>query len=107
MSGPDDRTLPGPDARAAKLRAFFASSVSARAGVRDPRIAAAFAAVPHRRAGPARPCLDALAPQPGETVLQIGARSGYCTAILAHLVGRRFRAPARPGRKSFHENPAC
>jgi protein-L-isoaspartate(D-aspartate) O-methyltransferase len=33
-------------------------------------------------------CLDALALRPGETVLQIGAGSGYYTAILAHLVGQ-------------------
>mgnify|MGYP000740105063 CR=1 FL=1 len=32
-------------------------------------------------------CLDALALQPGETVLQVGTGSGYYTAILAHLVG--------------------
>jgi protein-L-isoaspartate(D-aspartate) O-methyltransferase len=32
-------------------------------------------------------CLDALGLQPGETVLQIGAGSGYYTAILANLVG--------------------
>lgn len=32
-------------------------------------------------------CLDALAPQAGDTVLQVGAGSGYYTAILAHLVG--------------------
>jgi protein-L-isoaspartate(D-aspartate) O-methyltransferase len=32
-------------------------------------------------------CLDALAPQSGQTVLQVGAGSGYYTAILAHLVG--------------------
>lgn len=32
-------------------------------------------------------CLAALDPQPGETVLQVGAGSGYYTAILAELVG--------------------
>ena len=32
-------------------------------------------------------CLDALAPQPGDTVMQIGAGSGYYAAILAELVG--------------------
>jgi protein-L-isoaspartate(D-aspartate) O-methyltransferase len=32
-------------------------------------------------------CLDALSPQAGETVLQVGAGSGYYTALLAHLVG--------------------
>lgn len=32
-------------------------------------------------------CLDALALRPGETVLHIGAGSGYYTAILAELVG--------------------
>ena len=32
-------------------------------------------------------CLDALAAQPGETVLQVGTGSGYYTAILAYLVG--------------------
>ncbi|KNY22692.1 methyltransferase [Methylobacterium sp. ARG-1] len=31
-------------------------------------------------------CLDALAPQPGETVIQVGTGSGYYTALLAHLV---------------------
>jgi protein-L-isoaspartate(D-aspartate) O-methyltransferase len=34
-------------------------------------------------------CLDALSPQPGETVVQIGAGSGYYSAILAELVGPR------------------
>ncbi len=32
-------------------------------------------------------CLDALSPQPGETVLQVGAGSGYYSALLGHLVG--------------------
>lgn len=32
-------------------------------------------------------CLDALALELGQTVLQVGAGSGYYTAILAHLVG--------------------
>lgn len=39
-------------------------------------------------------CIDALAPQAGETVLQIGAGSGYYTAILAHLVGPNGRIHA-------------
>ncbi|MEO8715383.1 MAG: methyltransferase domain-containing protein [Acetobacteraceae bacterium] len=39
-------------------------------------------------------CLDALAPQDGETVLHVGAGSGYYTAILAHLVGPRGRVHA-------------
>ncbi|MBE7243503.1 MAG: methyltransferase [Actinomycetospora chiangmaiensis] len=32
-------------------------------------------------------CLGALAPRPGETVIQVGTGSGYYTALLAHLVG--------------------
>lgn len=32
-------------------------------------------------------CLDALAPRPGETAIQVGTGSGYYTALLAHLVG--------------------
>ncbi|MEJ1976855.1 MAG: methyltransferase [Acetobacteraceae bacterium] len=36
-------------------------------------------------------CLDALAVQAGETVLQVGTGSGYYTAILAHLTGPRGR----------------
>ncbi len=32
-------------------------------------------------------CLTAVAPRRGETVLQVGAGSGYYTALLAHLVG--------------------
>ena len=39
-------------------------------------------------------CLDALAPQPGETVLQVGAGSGYYTAIIAHLVEASGRVHA-------------
>lgn len=39
-------------------------------------------------------CLDALAPQHGETILQIGAGSGYYTAILAELVGSAGRIHA-------------
>ena len=39
-------------------------------------------------------CLDALAPQPGEAVVQVGAGSGYYTAILAHLVGAAGRVHA-------------
>lgn len=39
-------------------------------------------------------CLDAVAPQVGETVLQIGAGSGYYTAILAELVGPGGRVHA-------------
>ena len=38
--------------------------------------------------------LDALALQPGETVLQVGAGSGYYTAILATLVGSTGRVHA-------------
>lgn len=36
-------------------------------------------------------CLDALTPRPGETVIQVGAGSGYYTALLAHLVGPEGR----------------
>ncbi|MGH9487711.1 MAG: protein-L-isoaspartate O-methyltransferase family protein [Terriglobales bacterium] len=32
-------------------------------------------------------CLAALAPQPGETAVHVGAGTGYYTAILAHLLG--------------------
>ncbi len=39
-------------------------------------------------------CLDALALQPGATVLQVGTGSGYYTAILAHLVGPAGRVHA-------------
>lgn len=39
-------------------------------------------------------CLDAVSPRPGETVLQIGAGSGYYTAILAQLVGDGGRVHA-------------
>jgi protein-L-isoaspartate(D-aspartate) O-methyltransferase len=128
-------------ARSAKFRAFFARHVAALGGAQDPRIEAAFAAVPRepfagpgpwsiRVAGPLRggprpgprylrtpdddpaflyqdvlialdiergihlgvaslhaACLEALAVRSGETVLQVGAGSGYYTAILAELVG--------------------
>jgi protein-L-isoaspartate(D-aspartate) O-methyltransferase len=122
--------------RAAKLRAFYAQLVTARAGARDPRVEAAFAAVPRENfvgmapwflsvfppGGPASVyvetpdddpaflyadvlvaldpsrgvnngepslharCLDALALRPSETVLHVGAGTGYYTALLAHLV---------------------
>jgi protein-L-isoaspartate(D-aspartate) O-methyltransferase len=39
--------------------------------------------------------LDALALQEGETVLHVGAGSGYYTAILAHLVGPQGQVHAR------------
>ncbi len=126
------------------LRRFFARYVSASAGVRDPRIEQAFAAVERERfAGPgpwsihvlgsgyietpdADPAfiyqdtlvaldaarginigqpsahaqwLDALGLVEGETVVQVGAGSGYYTAILAHLVGPRGRVHA------FEVNP--
>lgn len=124
--------------RSARLRALYASDVTAKAGVADSRIEEAFAAVPREpfagpgpwfipsmQSWPARGrryvqtpdddpaflyqdvlialdrarginmgepslhacCLDALAIRPGEVVLQIGAGSGYYSAILAHLVG--------------------
>jgi protein-L-isoaspartate(D-aspartate) O-methyltransferase len=138
--GPARRAdVPPAKRRATKLRKFFAGYVAARAGVRDPRIEQAFAAVEREVfAGPgpwfiqspgdgylrtpdddpaflyqdtlvaidagrginigeptlhAR-CLDALALQPGETVLQVGAGVGYYTAILAHLVGPDGRVHA-------------
>lgn len=39
-------------------------------------------------------CLDHLAPRPGDTVLHVGAGSGYYTALLAHLVGPAGRVHA-------------
>ena len=39
-------------------------------------------------------CLDALAPRPGETGVQVGAGSGYYTALLAELVGPTGRVHA-------------
>ncbi|WP_238384099.1 protein-L-isoaspartate O-methyltransferase family protein [Teichococcus vastitatis] len=39
-------------------------------------------------------CLDACAPQRGETVVQVGAGSGYYTAILCELVGPQGRVHA-------------
>lgn len=39
-------------------------------------------------------CLDALAPRHGETVVQVGAGSGYYTALLAELVGPTGRVHA-------------
>jgi protein-L-isoaspartate(D-aspartate) O-methyltransferase len=133
--------------RIVRLRTFYARYVAARGGAADPRIEAAFAAIPRERfAGPgpwsilvvspwrsgtaASPyvrtpgadpaflyqdvlvaldpgrginigepslharCLDACAHRPGETVVQVGAGSGYYTAILAHLVGRQGRVHA-------------
>lgn len=127
--------------RVAQLRAFYARYVAARGAAGDPRIEAAFAAVPRELfagpgpwsvliggpwgAGSDRPayiqtpdsdvaflyqdtlialdpdrginigepglharCLDVCAPRAGETVVQVGAGSGYYTAILATLVGQ-------------------
>jgi protein-L-isoaspartate(D-aspartate) O-methyltransferase len=122
--------------RATKLRAFYARYVTRQGGARDPRVEAAFAAVPREAfVGPgpwfvyaasanvpvptyvetpdddpaflyadvlialdpkhgvnngepslhAR-CLDALALRPGETVLHVGAGTGYYTALLSRLI---------------------
>ncbi|MCJ2058292.1 methyltransferase [Methylobacterium sp. J-048] len=137
----------GSEARSTKLRGFFAALVANR-NAADPRIEAAFAAVPREPfAGPGpwsilasnvwrsrdrgplyvstpdddpaflyqdvlvaldaarginigQPslhalCLDALAPQPGETVIQVGTGSGYYTALLAQLVGPEGRVHGR------------
>lgn len=134
--------------RTADLRTFYARYATAKAGVRDPRVEQAFAAVrrepfagpgpwsvlalgadssgPTGRPGyaqtptdnpaflyqdtlialdPARGinigepslhalCLDALAVRDGDTVLHVGAGSGYYTALLAHLVGPTGRVHA-------------
>jgi len=40
-------------------------------------------------------CIAAVAPQPGERVLQVGAGGGYYTAILANLVGPKGHVEAR------------
>jgi protein-L-isoaspartate(D-aspartate) O-methyltransferase len=126
------------DDRSANLRSFYASLVCAVAGVRDPRIERAFAAVkrePFVGPGPwsimagkgyvttpdddpafiyqdtlvaldrarginiGEPSshafwLDAIALKEGETVLQVGAGSGYYTAVIAHLVGAGGRVHA-------------
>ena len=119
--------------RLAAHRSFFASLITANAGVpvQEGRLAAAFAATPRERfvgSGPwkvptaigyietpsADPallyqditialkqeaainngqptlhavCLAALQPREGETVLHVGAGTGYYTAVLARLVG--------------------
>lgn len=131
-------------ARIARLRTFFARYVARVGAVSDPRIEAAFAAVPREpfagpgpwlvrvaspwKRGPERSgyietpdadpvflyqdvlialdptrginigepslharCLDCVAVQPGETVVQIGAGSGYYTAVLAMLAGPEGR----------------
>jgi protein-L-isoaspartate(D-aspartate) O-methyltransferase len=114
----------------AQVRRSYARRLADRAGLLDPRIERAFAAVPREAflgpgpwtiitrdgltatpdADPARiygnvlvvldaekginngePLLHAMwmarvAPQPGETVLHIGAGTGYYTALLSHLV---------------------
>lgn len=126
-------------APSAAPRAAYARAVARHAGIRDPRVEQAFAAVPREPfAGPppwlvlspgedagwrsttdpaalyqdvlvaldparginmgepglhAR-CLDALALRPGEAVLQVGAGSGYYTALLAELVGPQGRVTA-------------
>jgi len=116
--------------RSETLRSAYAARILRLAGVHDPRLERAFAAVPREdfsgpppwrvSAGgfglseahdlaalyddvlvgldPARGvnngqpslharCLSALAVEPGETVVQVGAGAGYYTAILARLVG--------------------
>jgi protein-L-isoaspartate(D-aspartate) O-methyltransferase len=122
----------------AKRRQAYAAEITRRAGVSDPRIEAAFAAVPREdfagpppwRIGsggvygqtfnddPARlyddvlvaidarrginngqpslhaQAIDALGLKEGETVVQIGAGTGYYTAILARLVGPEGRVVA-------------
>ena len=55
--------------------------------------------LPHKGINNGKPtlhakCIAAAAPQPGETVLHVGAGSGYYTAILASLVGEHGRLDA-------------
>ncbi len=115
-----------------EFRSLFADLVTAKAAVEDPRLRAAFAAVPREAflgAGPWKifayasekyietpsdnpafvygdeivailpergvnnglpslhaACLAAVAPQPGERVLQVGVGEGYYSAVLAQLV---------------------
>jgi len=59
-----------------------------------------FALKPDKRLNNGEPslharCLSAIAPQPGERVLQVGAGAGYYTAILATLVGSQGAVEAR------------
>jgi protein-L-isoaspartate(D-aspartate) O-methyltransferase len=51
--------------------------------------------------------IDSLRLKPGETVLQVGAGSGYYSAILAHIVGSRGRVHAFEIDSALAERARC
>src|SRR5882672_10470712 len=80
-------------ADAAALHRALVDGLVSRRCITDPRVEAAFRAVPRHRFLPSLALeeayrnLEQLGLEPGHRVLEIGAGTGYNAALMAHLVG--------------------